>query len=229
MAKSREKVQQQGFWDPEVSTPTHDAIVLWTYRNAEALLPSILPEHHGVTWRPHEITSTTCTQQFLRDNPRPSPRIVAKSLEHVLTSYTGHRRDLARVVGYADLMLRLAFPRIEDAINDSLTDGLFGESEGGASTGHRRSPFGANPGEPLQPVYAPCVSWFTPPGFQILIEAKTAIPSLGELMRQINLYRTAFNGIVVVACPDDTHRAVLAEQNVRFLHCPSNPSTDPSP
>lgn len=54
-------------------------------------------------------------------------------------------------------------------------------------------------------------------GPSVLVEAKVAIPSLGELMRQLRLYQTAFAGRIVVVSPDDTHASILAEQGIVFL------------
>jgi len=38
MAKSREKIQQLGLWDPEVSAPDHDAVCFWADEHAEMIL-----------------------------------------------------------------------------------------------------------------------------------------------------------------------------------------------
>lgn len=50
----------------------------------------------------------------------------------------------------------------------------------------------------------------------VYFEIKTAIPSLGELIRQLNTYRTylrEYKNIIVVVSPDDTHKTILEEQN----------------
>ena len=59
--------------------------------------------------------------------------------------------------------------------------------------------------------------WTTQRANRILVEAKSELPTLGELMRQINLYRTAFDGKVVVVSPDDTFADILKEQGVTFI------------
>lgn len=58
----------------------------------------------------------------------------------------------------------------------------------------------------------------------ILFEAKTAIDSLGELFRQLRLYRAGYiyGGKVsrskfVVVCPDDTNAKTIREQGFHFL------------
>ncbi len=52
---------------------------------------------------------------------------------------------------------------------------------------------------------------------RILVEVKSKLPTLGELMRQINLYREAHRGKVVVVSPDDSYVEVLKTQDVLFL------------
>ena len=51
----------------------------------------------------------------------------------------------------------------------------------------------------------------------VLVEVKSKLPTLGELMRQINLYRTAHKGPIVVVSPDDSFQELLAGQRVLFL------------
>jgi hypothetical protein len=57
-----------------------------------------------------------------------------------------------------------------------------------------------------------------------LFEAKTTIDSLGELFRQLRLYRAGFvNGWsvsqlqFVIVCPDETNASIIQDQGFRFL------------
>ncbi|KQZ47494.1 hypothetical protein [Massilia sp. Root1485] len=50
-------------------------------------------------------------------------------------------------------------------------------------------------------------------GQRLLVEAKTVMPSLGELMRQLNLYRLVYSDVVVLT-PDTTHTQLLLEQGI---------------
>lgn len=50
----------------------------------------------------------------------------------------------------------------------------------------------------------------------VLVEAKTALPSIGELMRQLNLYRLVYSEVVVIA-PDARYKSILADQGVLFI------------
>jgi hypothetical protein len=58
----------------------------------------------------------------------------------------------------------------------------------------------------------------------VLFEAKTEIESLGELFRQLRLYRAGYVAgcavstlDFVVVCPDDSNAALIREQGFRFL------------
>ncbi|UII32270.1 hypothetical protein LVD17_00265 [Fulvivirga ulvae] len=54
----------------------------------------------------------------------------------------------------------------------------------------------------------------------IYIEVKTEIKSLGELIRQINLYKVYQPGEYYVLCPNNEFKETLAQQNIGFIECP---------
>lgn len=220
MAKSREKTQQLGFWDPEVSTPVHDEIVLWAYRNADQILKAVCGEDYERPWDwvdfGHRYLPSfyingaeaqkekAAAEAFMKDNPRPRPQVVGKTLEMVLKTRTGHKQNFEKIVGYADLVLEVEFPFLcEVTAGDEVGKYTFVEIE--VSTGGRG-----------------CCKWPHPSHTpSILVEAKSAIPSLGELIRQLNLYREAFTGPIVVVSPDARHAEILEEQGVVFVLFPS--------
>ena len=205
MAKTRDKVQQIGFWDSEVKNPDHDAVCLWAYNNAEAIFRIAHPEEFDRDWEPQDIDSPPhndsqrdsileATRAFAKSNRRPNPRISNKSLEHVLRSYTGFRNDIERIVGYADLLIEIALPRVTHNYIEQrgkYPDYVFVDCDITWSSEHR-SP-------------------------RIVVEAKSVLPTIGELMRQIQLYRTAFRGKFVVVSPDASYSQILAEQGVLFV------------
>jgi hypothetical protein len=115
-------------------------------------------------------------------------------LEYVLSSNTGYRDRLNRIIGYADLIIRLEIPEITPRFASGRPSG----------SGEVPNAFE--------------VTWDR--GSLILVEAKSVLPTLGELMRQIRLYLTAFDGPVVVVAPDAKYAEILAEQRVAFVQCP---------
>ncbi len=203
MAKSREKIQQIGFWDDQVVSIDHDAVCLWAYENADTILRRVCPDLFDRPWRSEDIDRNSdehrsLIKAFIDENPRPNPHIVRRTIEYVLRSYTGYRDSLERIVGYADVLIDTAVPRISPTYDDS------------------RSQSYDSPVNGFEIVWN-SERWNAP---RILVEAKSVLPTVGELMRQIQLYRTAFNGHFVVVSPDDSYAEILAEQNVSFIQYP---------
>ncbi len=199
MAQTRAKVQQHGFWDPEVSVHKHDEICIWAHEHALDIFRAVCPKDFDRNWvtgdLPEEFktdrNARALAREFQEKTPRPVPRIKAKKLEYVLRSYSGYQDKVEKLVGYADLLITTELPclyPIRD--NDSIRAGL-------------------------HPLKGFQLDWDQGPS--ILVEAKSTMPTLGELMRQINLYRTAFGGLVVVVSPDDQFQSILADQNVSFI------------
>lgn len=58
--------------------------------------------------------------------------------------------------------------------------------------------------------------------YQMNFEVKTAIPSLGELFRQINMYRSYENNPFCVVCPDDRFAQQIQKQGIGFLKYEQN-------
>lgn len=57
----------------------------------------------------------------------------------------------------------------------------------------------------------------------LLFEVKTAIPSLGEIIRQIRYYQEYERGIYVVVSPDARWKDALESQEIRFVLADGNP------
>ncbi len=55
---------------------------------------------------------------------------------------------------------------------------------------------------------------------KLFFEAKTKMPTLGELFRQLNFYKTAIQGLYVVVSPDDREAETIRKQGFGFIHCP---------
>lgn len=203
MAKSREKVQQLGFWDTQVSSPDHDAVCLWAYKNADLIARKAFPKIFDRSWSNHEIgaglaisdqDAMELARRFASITPRPNPRIAKRTLEYVLRSYTGYQEKLERIIGYADILIETELPFVAARYVDNprpYTDAVIDGFEVLWSRG-REAP-------------------------DILVEAKSVLPTVGELMRQINLYRTAFGGKIVVVSPDESYAKILEEQDVSFV------------
>ncbi|MEI8047084.1 MAG: hypothetical protein WCI92_06875 [Bacteroidota bacterium] len=58
---------------------------------------------------------------------------------------------------------------------------------------------------------------YIPIGKSILVEVKTEIISLGELIRQVNQYKTYFHGDYYVLCPNNKYKDILMEQGIKSI------------
>jgi hypothetical protein len=193
MAKSREKTQQIGLWDDQVSTNKHDEICLWVYQNSERIVKNLIPEQFDRPWNESDISSAQIDaykkhiDDFSKTNKRKNPEIVGKFLEKVLL--TSGTNNYSRIVGYADVTIQVSIPKIEcDRIYPN-------DAHHGITTGLVES----NSFE------------------SFLIEVKSIFPTIGELMRQLNLYRTVFKGKICVVAPDCQFKKILKEQNIEFI------------
>jgi hypothetical protein len=204
MGRSRDKVAQIGLWDEQVVRPEHDAICLWAYSHALAIAREVLPSAFARGWEPGDVdyvgfdrvpgradAARELAEAFQRANTRPEPRVHSRSLECVLTSHTGYRDAYQKIVGYADLVVQLALPVV-------------------VAQWERRPE-----GEVLQGF---TIGWRSDADrYTLVVEAKSQMPTVGELLRQINLYRTAMHGSYVVVAPDCNYTEVLREQGVAFV------------
>lgn len=92
---------------------------------------------------------------------------------------------MERIVGYADLLIETELPVVAPRYKAGATWGAVDIFDGFDLTWSRDRE-------------APC----------ILVEAKLVLPTVGELMRQIQLYRTAFLGKFVFVSPDDSYAQI---------------------
>lgn len=97
MAKSRDKLQQVGFWDEEVSKPDHDEVVQWAYRNAEYIFRAACPTLFDRQWTLKDVSwfspsdeesGREAAETFMAKTPRPNPQIKRKWLEQVISTQT---------------------------------------------------------------------------------------------------------------------------------------------
>lgn len=146
-----------GFKDPDLTTPKHDAIMMWLDKNVLSICEKWLKEHKEVGFTLHE-----------------------KKWEEPITSgnYT---------IGFLDMYVSYLSEHGRDQISHGW--GLDYESR----DKDRR---------------------------QFCFECKSSIPSLGELMRQINMYRTYVNGQFFVVSPDDGMKKMIENQGIVFIKCP---------
>ena len=199
MAKSRSKIQQIGFWDPEVAELTHDQICLWAHKHADQIIRNAFPQYFGVPWHDSDIDhnranwtdqSLQGARAFMQSNPKPDIRVVARLLDEPLIRRTGYRDSIEQIVGYADLIIYTEQARVVPKYRT------------------------ANGDEEAQDF---SIRWDRYGSPSLLVEAKTVLPTIGELMRQLKLYRTAFARNLAVCSPDNSYEEILADQGFLYI------------
>ena len=187
MASAREKISQLGLWDDEVPKLSHDTMVIWAYNNAEFLVKQYLSSFPALDY------GRVFTQKW------ESPAIIIRSGERLAdlppmpakpTSLVSSKVIEQVIQQYPENGNGRSLPRIlgyADLVVSwhDLTIEWGDDKEWHVGGRDRR----------------------------LLIEAKTVWPSLGELMRQLNLYRLVYGNIIVVA-PDAAYAEILKEQGV---------------
>jgi len=197
MAKSRQKIQQLGFWDPEVVTLDHDTICLWAYENTDIILKKIFPNEFDRPWSMEdlqygEICTRASLEAFFNSTPKPNPRAAKRILEDILYMKTGYNNSLRRIIGYADLLFTVQLPFIR--FNNKISAFAIG--------------------------WKSLVKYDRP--VSVLVEVKSRLPTIGELLRQISLYRTADHHVdshveFCVVASDDKYESILAQQGITFV------------
>lgn len=219
-----------GLQDKDLTTPAHDAIMIWLDQRADEIADSMLPisravtakipslitkaedyvreirnalnalrgrsetgEHWAWTWTPESFRSTF-----------PVNRILDKQWEYPVTS-PGSK---GFVIGFLDMVVSVVAPdrepiHVEVELNP-------------------RPPFISSGSLPCDIIQRPVPKWSVGNEERsVCFEVKTSIPSVGELIRQINFYRNFKWGIYVVVSPDDRFASILESQNIRFIKCPA--------
>lgn len=198
MAKSRSKIQQIGFWDAEVSDPTHDEICLWIHKHAEQLMQRAFPSFYNCAWTESDYDSRaragdlthSAAREFMRSTQKPNIRVVARLLEEPLVRRTGYRESIEIIVGYGDVIIQTERPQVIPVFHTS---------------------------DPNEETTEFNITWTRYRSPSLLAEAKTVLPTIGELMRQLKLYKTAFGPSIAVVCPDASYEDIISDQGFLYL------------
>ena len=181
--RNRQKTPQLGFWDEEVSTPDHDQIQMWVYRNPQIILRVLYPLDYDRGWQQQDAHVYRGAKRFSPEQWEVITRTKRPAMHAMITLEKPLLGAGNRYLGYIDLYMEAFIAHLVKSDEDvqQIENTL-------AQKG------------------------------KIYIEVKTSTPNLGELMRQINLYRSAEAGMnFVVVSPDDRFADVLEEQGIRFI------------
>jgi hypothetical protein len=222
MGKPKAQTIQQrfGFGDTDLKTPKHDEIMLWLDDNVEYLCRKITNTDQ-VGWsfkHKDEITEKYFTEvakcrdyiaEYFRDSWTTEEKKWAENIQQinkcVLPSPNSHIeyfwekpiKDKSYIIGFVDMMAIVSMPQY-----------MYVQSSNMYSS------------------YTKCIPTVRTENKKITIffEVKTAIPSLGELIRQIQMYKSYINvsyNFYVIA-PDDKFAPQLKSQNIGFIKYPTD-------
>ena len=196
--KAKTISERFGFSDPELKTARHDEIMIWLDENLEGcmdhLVEDIDQEKVDHAEKVREAARKFWPQKDLGPLPAADKvRVIGKVWEFPVS-------DRQYVIGFVDMYAEVGIPCswcVRDLWNDKGVwrfDGNVGKSDPKWSIRYRN-----------QKVY---------------FEVKPSIPSLGELMRQVNMYRKYQEGLFYVVSPDDRFRKMLESQKIGFIKYP---------
>ena len=180
--------------DPEVKTPEHDAIMMWLDANMEQVLQACLcPDYAKRSWKEEYLDQVF--DQYVKECRHLSKRYETRS---ILPEPPRPRKvEIVRSkwevpVKREQYVIGFIDMRVEFVWIKTLRISDYSDDPWSQSGDH-------------------CV---------VNIEVKPAIPSVGELIRQINLYREYLKGDYCVVSPDGRWVDVLKAQKIGFIACP---------
>jgi hypothetical protein len=196
--KNRAKTLQEkfGFFDEDMKNPTHDRIMVWMDSHAEELVREYFAL--SPTWPEELVNKVRAKAHVLAKRPKyralnlpdlghPPNRVFQ------VISKTWEKPIVTAnnfTVGFADLEVVVQFSEDLDYCEND---------------------------HPLR-VQKPVIDWFTIIKKEhVIFEAKTAIASVSEVIRQIRLYQQYQPGVYVVVSPDDRYAEVMRSQGIQFL------------
>jgi hypothetical protein len=208
-------LERHGFKHPDAGTPVHDGICAWLDKNMAEVCGELFPQHKG----------TITVEEKIWEKP------IHKD-----------ERKSSAVVGFADIAVKVLHRQAWRVVDDSVKEWACKPSnncctvemkdwslDGMTSTcfepwhmlGNKKSkncrvrvktPADIRTTDKIVPeVFA-----------SVIFEAKSAIPSLGDILRELQFYKehTTSSTKLVVVCHDDTHAPTIREQGFLFYKCP---------
>ena len=183
-------------YDPEVKTPAHDAIMLWLHENiAKVLQPVVSPDWGVKVWSPERVREIIETARVELQDKTADPGQLPEYGSFEVEDCTW---ELPLTKGEGQYKRIMGFVDLQATYSAPATK-LKIDINWTNKTLH----------------------WDWPRYRDAYFEVKSSLPSLGEAIRQINLYRElADYGKWFLVCPEDTHRDLFEDQSIHFIQCP---------
>ncbi|TSJ44981.1 hypothetical protein [Fluviicola chungangensis] len=244
--KAKSLQQKLGFFDEDLKNPTHDEILKWVDLNIEKVINDVYNLHDwnsevvkALENHTEKIVRKECglyknkKEKLLADivtkydptSEKEQLAIVEKRL-NILNSFNGLSNELPvrskfkvskkqweftvcnqttnhrtgyqsskNIIGFVDM-------RVEIECTKLTVNGIDFENE--------------EVYDNIEWIQTEKDEYRQPLKYDIYIEVKTKIPSLGELFRQLNTYKEFVKGSFLVICPDDSEKEVIVSQGFNF-------------
>jgi hypothetical protein len=182
--------------DKDIESAKHDDIMLWTDKNLDIILPKLFPDYFGDYW-------------------------VTLNSENLEEDWRQHTSQAVRFVYPRKVPYTVKFPHVPYILEEKVWERPLRDPQGGlvgfTDLYVRATYFGVQ-------------GWMEwnkdnygadPHKMEVYFEIKTTI-QLGQLLRQINLYKSRTNFMnyapeYVVVSPDTRYKDILKEQGVWFV------------
>lgn len=235
--------QQFGFPDEDLKTSLHDEIVFWLKENASEISKKLIGWTESWDAKFIEAEQTRCAQEveqrkkkleidLSRENPWRHSRDCDPSYQQdkatrlnsmrdhlaILKSWTGlgeppprqidvssacevpikrERYKTTDIIGYADIVFSIRINHLK-------------------ATSFHADQFGNPMLESNQPGW-----WsYSDNPFKVALDAKTTIPSFGQIVRDLNTYRAFRDWPFIVASPEARFAEALADEGFGFIQYP---------
>jgi len=190
-------------YDPEVKTPAHDAIMLWLNENITGIIQNLHPEVAGRNWGGEylgKIISTAIHESGKTECAGPlddPPPFGIVLIDRVTWEY-----PVVKGEGQYQRIMGFVDLAVEYTIPTRLSAWISKKDDN--------------------------LHWeIEARELKAFFEVKSSIGSLGEVIRQINLYRQLLGSHHewFLVCPDNSHADLIESQRILFIQCPKPGAT----
>ena len=189
--KTQTLQQRFGFQDKDLTTPKHDEIMQWLDSDLLNVLKSI--GIINIINRRQQSAIEKGVKAAYNDEIIKSAPVLSEdydiSMIKITKIWEAAIQDKSYVIGFVDFRAIIKFPIT--CVVESLSGNYYNSD---------RYKWGVHDDEII-----------------INFEVKSTIPSLGELFRQIQLYKVYDKNPFVIVCPDDRFREQIESQELKFL------------
>jgi len=189
--KTQTLQQRFGFQDKDLTTPKHDEILQWLDSDLLNVLKSIgiinIIKHRQQSAIENGVKAA-CSDEIIKSAPVLSEDYDISMIK-ITKIWEVPIRNKSYVIGFVDFRAIIKFPIT--CVVESLSGNFYGSD---------RYKWSLHDGEII-----------------VNFEVKSTIPSLGELFRQIQMYKVYDKNPFVIVCPDDRFRDQIESQGLKFV------------